>query len=46
MGFFENNGKSVLVVWALGLVVFYLVAAYLAGTRVYDDRASSEIRQQ
>jgi len=46
MGVFENKGKSVLVVWAVGLTVFYLVAAYLAGTKVYEDRVSSEIRQQ
>lgn len=46
MGFFENKGRVILIIWAVGLVIFYLVAAYLAGIKVYEDKISSEIRQQ
>ncbi len=46
MGLLENKGRFVLVIWAVGLAIFYLAAAYLAGTKVYEDKISSEIRQQ
>ncbi len=46
MGVFESKGRFVLVVWVVGLALFYLSAAYLAGSKVYEDKVASEIRQQ
>ena len=46
MGFLENKGRVVLVAWAVGLTVFYLTAAYLAGSKVYNDKIESLVRQQ
>lgn len=46
MDFFEKRGRVVLIVWVIGLTVFYLTAAYLAGNKIYNDKIESSVRQQ
>ena len=45
MDYFERNGRQVLVLWVVLLVLFFLVVSYFGGRKVYEDRISSELRQ-
>ncbi len=46
MGYFERNGRQVLRFWVSLLLLFFTVAGYLAGNKVYQDHIASEARQE
>ena len=46
MNYFERNGQQILRLWVMLMLLFFVAAGYVAGHRVYEDRISSEMRQQ
>jgi hypothetical protein len=41
-----SNGRFITIIWIIFLTVFYLSIGYVAGTRIYNDKVESKIRQQ
>lgn len=46
MGVFESKGRSIAAIWLFVLVVFYVIAGYLASSQLYADKIESLQRHE